>query len=222
MDESFTKRLYSLAEPILEAQYEHPFVRGIADGTLDLERFKFWIRQDYLFLVDYARLLALAIVRAPGLPAMRHFADLAQSTLNVEMELHRSYAAEFGITEQELEKEEKAPTTRGYTDFLLRVASTGEFSELTAGLLPCIWGFSELGQRLARSRPAEERYARWIDMYSSVEFAEQAAWCRQLVEQAAAGLPQDALRRMEQAFLTSSRYEYQFWEMAWQQQRWLV
>ncbi|MCH7684894.1 MAG: thiaminase II, partial [Gemmatimonadetes bacterium] len=182
MDESFTKRLYSLAEPILEAQYEHPFVRGIADGTLDLERFKFWIRQDYLFLVDYARLLALAIVRAPGLPAMRHFADLAQSTLNVEMELHRSYAAEFGITEQELEKEEKAPTTRGYTDFLLRVASTGEFSELTAGLLPCIWGFSELGQRLARSRPAEERYARWIDMYSSVEFAEQAAWCRQLVE----------------------------------------
>lgn len=222
MDESFTKRLYSLAEPILEAQYEHPFVRGIADGTLDLERFKFWIRQDYLFLVDYARLLALAIVRAPDLPAMRHFADLAQSTLNVEMELHRSYAAEFGITEQELEKEEKAPTTRGYTDFLLRVASTGEFSELTAGLLPCIWGFSELGQRLARSRPAEERYARWIDMYSSVEFAEQAAWCRQLVEQAAAGLPQDALRRMEQAFLTSSRYEYQFWEMAWQQQRWLV
>ena len=222
MDESFTKRLYSLAEPILEAQYEHPFVRGIADGTLDLERFKFWIRQDYLFLVDYARLLALAIVRAPGLPAMRHFADLAQSTLNVEMELHRSYAAEFGITEQELEKEEKAPTTRGYTDFLLRVASTGEFSELTAGLLPCIWGFSELGQRLARSRPAEERYARWIDMYSSVEFAEQAAWCRQLVEQAAAGLPQDALRRMEQAFLTSSRYEYQFWEIAWQQQRWPV
>ena len=222
MDESFTKRLYRLAEPLLEAQYEHPFVRGIADGTLDLERFKFWIRQDYLFLVDYARLLALAIVRAPGLPAMRHFADLAQSTLNVEMELHRSYAAEFGITEQELEKEEKAPTTRGYTDFLLRVASTGEFSELTAGLLPCIWGFSELGQRLARSRPAEERYARWIDMYSSVEFAEQAAWCRQLVEQAAAGLPQDALRRMEQAFLTSSRYEYQFWEMAWQQQRWLV
>ena len=222
MDESFTKRLYSLAEPILEAQYEHPFVRGIADGTLDLERFKFWIRQDYLFLVDYARLLALAIVRAPDLPAMRHFADLAQSTLNVEMELHRSYAAEFGITEQELEKEEKAPTTRGYTDFLLRVASTGEFSELTAGLLPCIWGFSELGQRLARSRPADERYARWIDMYSSVEFAEQAAWCRRLVEQAAAGLPQDALRRMEQAFLTSSRYEYQFWEMAWQQQRWLV
>ena len=222
MDESFTKHLYSLAEPILEAQYEHPFVRGIADGTLDLERFKFWIGQDYLFLVDYARLLALAIVRAPDLPAMRHFADLAQSTLNVEMEFHRSYAAEFGITEQELEKEEKAPTTRGYTDFLLRVASTGDFPELIAGLLPCIWGFSELGQRLARSRPVDERYARWIDMYSSVEFAEQAAWCRQLVDQAAAGLPQDALRRMEQAFLTSSRYEYQFWEMAWQQKRWPV
>ena len=222
MDESFSKRLYSLAEPIWEAQHDHPFVRGIGDGTLDLNRFKFWIRQDFLFLIDYARLLALAVVRAPDLPAMRRFADLAQSTLSVEMELHRSFAAEFGISEQELEREEKAPTTRGYTDFLLRVASTGEFSELIACLLPCIWGFSELGQRLARSRPADERYARWIDMYSSVEFAEQAAWCRELVEQAAAGLPQDALRRMEEAFLTSSRYEYLFWEMAWQQQRWPV
>ena len=222
MDESFTKRLYSLAEPIWEAQHEHPFVRGIGDGTLDLERFKFWIRQDYLFLVDYARLLALAVVRAPDLPAMQRFADLAQSTLSVEMELHRSYAAEFGITEQELETEEKAPTTRGYTDFLLRLASTGDFPELIAGLLPCIWGFSELGQRLARSRPVDERYARWIDMYSSVEFAEQAAWCRELVERAAAGLPQDPQRRMEDAFLTSSRYEYLFWEMAWQQQRWPV
>ena len=222
MGESFIKRLYSLAEPIWEAQHEHPFVRGIGDGTLDLERFKFWIRQDYLFLVDYARLLALAVVRAPDLPAMQRFAELAQSTLSVETELHRSYGAEFGITEQELETEEKAPTTRGYTDFLLRLASTGDFPELIAGLLPCIWGCSELGQRLARSRPVDERYARWIDMYSSVEFAEQAAWCRELVEQTASGLPQDALRRMEEAFLTSSRYEYQFWEMAWQQQRWPV
>ena len=93
----------------MEAQHDHPFVRGIGEGTLDLKRFKFWIRQDYLFLIDYARLLAMAVVRAPDLPAMRRFAGLAQSTLSVEMELHRSYAAEFGITAQELETEEKAP-----------------------------------------------------------------------------------------------------------------
>jgi thiaminase/transcriptional activator TenA len=217
----FSDRLYRLAQPVWEAQHQHPFVRGIGDGSLDVEKFKFWVRQDYLFLIDYARLLALAVARAPDLLTMRRFADLAQATLNVEMGLHRSYAAEFGISLQELEAEEKAPATHGYTDFLLRVAAVGEFAELLAALLPCMWGFSDIGRRLAQGpRPKDERYARWIDMYSSAEFAELASWCRDLVDHAAAGLPEEALRRMEEAFLTSSRYEYLFWEMAWRQESW--
>ena len=221
MSERFSDRLYRLAQPVWEAQHSHPFVQGIGDGSLDIEKFKFWVRQDYLFLIDYARLLALAVARAPDLDSMRRFADLVHSTLNVEMNLHRSYAAEFGISTAELEAEEKAPTTRGYTDFLLRVAALDEFSGLIAALLPCMWGFSDLGQRLAQGPgPADERYAKWIEMYSSEEFAELAVWCRALVDRVAAGLPEDTLRRMEDAFLTSSRYELLFWEMAWRQERW--
>lgn len=223
MSERFSDRLYRLAQPVWEAQHSHPFVQGIGDGSLDIEKFKFWVRQDYLFLIDYARLLALAVARAPDLDSMRRFADLVHSTLNVEMNLHRSYAADFGISTAELEAEEKAPTTRGYTDFLLRVAALEEFSGLIAALLPCMWGFSDLGQRLAQGPgPADERYAKWIEMYSSEEFAELAVWCRALVDRVAAGLPEDTLRRMEDAFLTSSRYELLFWEMAWRQERWPV
>jgi thiaminase/transcriptional activator TenA len=221
MSERFSDRLYRLAQPVWEGLHSHPLVRGIGDGTLEIEKFKFWVRQDYLFLIDYARLLALAVARAPDLPTMRRFGDLVHATLNVEMDLHRSYAAEFGISTVELEAEEKAPTTRGYTDFLLRVAALGEFSELIAALLPCMWGFCDIGQRLAQGpRPADERYVKWIEMYSSEEFAELAEWCRGLVDQVAAGLPEEMLRRMEDAFLTSSRYELLFWEMAWRQERW--
>jgi len=221
MSERFTDRLYRLARPVWEAQHSHPLVRGIGDGSLDIEKFKFWVCQDYLFLIDYARLLALAVARAPDLDSMRRFADLVHGTLNVEMNLHQSYAAEFGISTAELEAEEKAPTTRGYTDFLLRVAALDEFSELIAALLPCMWGFSDIGQRLAQdSGPVDDRYAKWIGMYSSEEFAELAVWCRALVDRVAAGLPDDTLRRMEDAFLTSSRYELLFWEMAWRQERW--
>ncbi|MCH7998581.1 MAG: thiaminase II [Chloroflexi bacterium] len=223
MSERFSDRLYRLAQPVWEAQHSHPFVQGIGDGSLDIEKFKFWVRQDYLFLIDYARLLALAVARAPDLDSMRRFADLVQSTLNVEMDLHRSYAAEFGISIAELEAEEKAPATRGYTDFLLRVAALDEFSGLIAALLPCMWGFSDIGQRLAQGPgPADERYAKWIEMYSSEEFAQLAVWCRALVDRVAAGLPEETLRRMEDAFLTSSRYELLFWEMAWRQERWPV
>src|SRR5207244_4223128 len=170
----FTDRLHELAKPIWEAQHVHAFVRGIADGTLDVEKFTFWVRQDYLFLIDYARLLAMAVAKAPDLPTMRRFADLVQATLGVEMELHRAYAAEFDISSQELEAETKAPTTQAYTDFLLRAAA-GHYTELLAALLPCMWGFSDIGQRLSQGpRPADERYAKWIGMYASAEFAELA------------------------------------------------
>ena len=223
MAERFTERLRKKADPIWEAQHQHPFVRGIGDGTLGLEPFKFWVRQDYVFLVGYARLLALAAARSPDLNTMTRFAELLFATLQTEMSVQRSYAAEFGISHEELERELPAPTTQAYTDFLLQVAATGDFAELVGALLPCMWGFSEIGQRLAeRSRPADERYAKWIDTYGSREFAELAEWCRDLLDRLAEGLPEPYLQKLEEAFLTSSRYEWLFWEMAWKTERWPV
>ena len=216
-----TDRLRRLADPIWQAQHEHPFVRGIGDGSLDLDKFAFWIRQDYLFLIDYCRLFALAAARAPDLETLARFADLLQATARTEMDLHRSYAAEFGITPADLEAEAKAPATQGYTDFLIRTAAEGDFVELVAALLPCMWGFYEIGQRLAeQSRPADARYNAWIEMYSGAEFGDLAEWCRSLLDRLAEGIPADRWRRVEEAFLTSSRYEWLFWEAAYQQRTW--
>lgn len=212
----FGDELRDAAAPIWEAQYAHPFVRGIADGTLDPDRFRHFIRQDYLFLIEYARLLALGCSRAPRLELAKRLASLTQSVLEEEMSLHRSYAAEWGISVQELERERMTQTTRGYSDFLLRTAALGDFAELAAALLPCIWGYSELGQRLAREqRETANRYKAWIDAYASDDFGELASWCRELVDELAAGAPEPARERMRAAFLTSSSYELAFWEMAW-------
>jgi len=223
MAELFTTCLRQKAAGVWEAQHQHPFVRGIGDGTLDLEKFKFWLRQDYVFLIEYARLLALAAARSPDLETMTRFTTLLKETVETEMNLHRAYAAEFGISYEQLEREPTAPTTRGYSDFLLRVAATGDFAELVAALLPCMWAFSEIGQRLAmQSASCGQRYAEWIAMYSSREFADLAQWCRGLLDNLAAGLPERDLQKLETAFLTSSRYEWQFWEMAWKMEAWPI
>lgn len=223
MSEPTSARLRRLAAPIWEAQHAHPFVRDLGAGTLDLDAFRFWVRQDYRFLVEYARLLALAAARAPDLETMRRLADLLHATLEVEMDLHRAYARSFGIGAEDLEAEPMAPTTRAYTDFLLRTAALGDFAELVGALLPCLWGFSEVGQRLAAGpRPPDARYAQWIDMYAAPEFAGLAGWCRSLLDRVTAGLPADRLRPVEEAFLTSSRYEYLFWEMAVRREHWPV
>jgi thiaminase (transcriptional activator TenA) len=217
----FSSAMRAAAADVWEAQHAHPFVRGIGDGTLPVERFDHYVRQDYLFLVEYARMLSLGAARAPDLATMRRFADLAQAILGEEMELHRAFAREFGIDEAELEAERPAPTTQAYTDFLVRTAALGELAELAAALLPCMWGYAEVGQRLAAAdAPPDARYARWIATYASEEFDELAGWCRGLVDRLGAAAGEEGRARMTRAFLTCSRYELAFWEMGWTLERW--
>ena len=214
--ERFSAQLRRAADPIWQAQHDHPFVRGVGDGTLPVEQFARYVRQDYVFLVEYARLLALGAARAPDLETMRRFAGLAQAILGEEMELHRAFAREFGITEAQLESEEPAAVTRAYTDFLLRTATLGAFAELAAALLPCMWGYAEIGARLAERTPppADPRYARWIATYAADDFAELAAWCRGLVDRLAEQAGAAERERMRAAFVVSSEHELAFWGVA--------
>lgn len=217
----FTDELYAAAEPLWDAQLEHPFVKGLGDGTLEEERFKRWVRQDYLYLKEFARVFAWAAAKADRLESMSWYAGVLDLTLNTEMELHRSYAARFGITPDELEAEEMWPTTRAYTDFLVRTAADGDMSELLAALLPCAWGYCHIGQSLAESDPPEDRrYADWIEQYASEEFAEATDWLRAELDRLAADAGPEKRKRLEEIFILSSRYEHMFWEMCWTGEAW--
>jgi len=208
--------------PVRRAILEHPFVRGIGDGDLDVERFKFYVAQDYVYLVDYARVLALGAARAPQLETMSWFAALLDETLNTEMELHRGYCARFGIPREELEAVSPAPTTVAYTSYLLRVASQGSFGELAASLLPCQWGYWEIGEELARrGAPAHAPlYAEWVRMYSSEEFRDLALHLRTLTDGLGNVASPAERAAMETAYATSLRLEQRFWDMAWRLEQW--
>jgi thiaminase/transcriptional activator TenA len=209
----FSERLVARGRRGLEAQLAHPVVRGIADGSLDEDRFRRWLTQDYLFLLDYVRLFALAAARAPDTEALGRMVDLAHATFHDELSLHRSYAAEFGLSEEDLDGGVKSRTCAAYTDFLLRTAATGDFADVLAALLPCMWGYSELGRAMAAAgMPAEPRYRRWVETYADPGFAELAAWCARLLDRAAAGLPARRLRQLEARFTTSLEHELAFWD----------
>jgi thiaminase (transcriptional activator TenA) len=213
---SFSAELRAASAPLWEAQHAHPFVRGIGDGSLPEDRFRFYVRQDYLFLIDYGRLLALAAARAPRLEWMRRLAGLAQAVLEREMDLHRDLAARWGVSAETLESERAAPATAAYCDFLLRTAALGDFAELVAALLPCMWSYAEIGRRLADAGAPDHRgYAEWIATYADDEFAELAAWCREVTDAAAADTAGAGRERMHAAFRASSEHELAFWEAAW-------
>lgn len=221
---SFAAILWKKAEPIWQETLHHPFVRGIGDGTLPVEKFKFYICQDYVFLIEYSRVLALATAKGADLATMAKFGELLNATLNTEMALHRGYAEKFGIGRQELEETRPAPTAVAYTRHLLSVASLGSLAEIVASLLPCQWGYSEIGSALAKQGEPKNQplYGEWIRVYASPEFAALAHWVRTLLD--AMGERAGALERarMEEVFLLSARYEHAFWDMSWRMETWPV
>jgi thiaminase/transcriptional activator TenA len=220
---AFTEELASVGDPIWDAVLDHPMVEQLGAGTLDEEPFEYWVRQDYVYLVEYARVFAYGAASAPDLERMGTFAELLDSTINTEMDLHRAYAADFGISEAQLEATTPSPTTRAYTDFLVRTAATGTFGDLVAALLPCMWGFNVTGKRLAeQGKPDHEGYAEWIETYAGEEFTELAEWCKGLMNEVAADATASEKERYLNLFQTSAQYEYLFWDAAWEQEEWPV
>ncbi|MFW6385151.1 MAG: thiaminase II [Halodesulfurarchaeum sp.] len=220
---TFTEWIDAEASEIWDAILEHPMVEELGAGTLEEEPFRYWLRQDYVYLIEYSRLFALGAAKAPSLDHMGTMADLLESTINHEMSLHRSYAASFDVSEAELAATMPSPTTRAYTDFLIRTASMGSFGDIAAVLLPCMWGFNETGNRLEeRGIPEHEHYAQWIEMYAGDEFTDVTQWCKDLMNEVAADATDTQRERYRELFLTSARYEYRFWDAAWRQEEWTV
>ena len=92
--------------------------RGIGDGSLQEERFRNWVLQDYRYLKEFARVFAWAAAKAARLESMAWYATVLDLTLNTEMELHRRYAARFGLTPDDLESARpKRPLSAAHVPF---------------------------------------------------------------------------------------------------------
>ncbi|TQF73307.1 transcriptional regulator [Rhodococcus spelaei] len=198
---SLSARLQALGRPVLAQQLAHPTVAGIARGDLDPATFRGWLEQDYLYLLDYTRVFARLAWQAPD-GHLGYLVDLAHSTLHEELSLHRELSEPFGA---QFDSAVKSPQCEAYTDFLLDAAS--DYGRGLAALLPCMWGYSELGKALAVNPPADPRYRRWVDTYADPAFAELADRCAAMLDEAA---PDPAVA--EQAFMAAMRHELAFWD----------
>ena len=220
----FSDEMRRQCAEIWDTEHNHPLVSGIGDGTLELDKFRYYMRQDYIYLIDFCRVIALAAAKTQDVEDMGWFASLLDETLNTEMALHVSFCEDFGISEAELLATQPSPTTQAYTRFLLQTAYRGSIGEISSAILPCMWGYSEIGQMLYDRGVPEDAplYTRWIEMYNSQEFADLAARMRQFLDRIAGDCGESELERMRKAFVTGSRYEYMFWDAAWRMEEWSV
>ena len=211
-------RLREAAAPIWDACLRHPFVTGIGDGSLPVEKFQYYLLQDYLYLFDYARVFALGVVKARDMALMQTFTANLDAILGGEMEIHRAYMKELGITQAQVCAVRPALDNLSYTNYMLSVAHTGGPAEIVAAILACSWSYAEIGQALAAVPGAQEHpfYGQWVRGYASEEYAATNQALMALMDELAKDATGAQFDRLEEIFVNCSRYELGFWDMAWE------
>lgn len=217
----FSAELEKSCDALWDAILHHPFVAGIGDGSLTRDKYEYYLKQDYVYLIDFSRVFALAAAKARHLDEMSYFAKLLDLTLNTEMDLHRRICAGFGITAKELEETEPALVTLAYTSFLAKTCYEEPLTGIIAVLLPCAWGYAFIGQSLkAKGLPQPQHYRDWIETYASEEFGNWANWLKTKMDQYAAGATTQQKVHWQNLYEMSARFELLFFEMGWQKENW--
>jgi thiaminase/transcriptional activator TenA len=216
----FTDELWSANRDIYAAILEHPFLRGMTDGSLERSTFVRYLLQDAYYLHAFAEALKAAASRAPR----KDWADLltrhAEDSLAEELRLHESVFKEFGVSRAEIEAVEPLPDAFAYTSFILATAHGGSFAEAMAAVLPCYWIYLEVGRELKKHGSPDPIYQKWINAYGSADYAKAVddviAIVNGVAEQASAA----ERARLHALYRRGSRYEWMFWNASFAPRPW--
>ena len=218
----FSEQMRSCHEVMWDrAHRDHPFVIGIGDGSLSLDRFRYYMRQDYLFLIQFARAFALAAYKSPTLLDLRQAKEGLQAIVDVELDLHISYCKEWGISEAELANLPEARATLAYTRYVLDTGNRGDLLDLHVALSPCMVGYGEianwLNNRAETIRGDKNPYDAWIAMYESDEFQQAMHAEIQWLDERLADVSPARFEQLTRIFSDATRLEIDFWEMGLKQ-----
>jgi thiaminase/transcriptional activator TenA len=211
--------LWSDISGVYDAILAHPFLTGLADGTLPRESFRHYVVQDAHYLRGYAKALAVCAAKAPDVEATVMFAQHAAGAIAAERDLHAELMGELGGS---VDDEPVAPATQAYLSYLLATAHGGSYAEAVGAVLPCYWIYARVGEHLLAAGSPDPLYARWIAMYGGDEYRAVVDAVLDETDRIGAGLSAPELARMRTHFSTTSRYEWMFWDGAHRRETWPV
>ena len=216
--ENFSDELRIAAAPIWEKIFKHPFLVAIKNGSLPIETFRYYLTQDYLYLEGFARTVAMALAKAPDSETLE---ELSHRVLTpVERPLHHKLLAEAEVTLISIYEAGPSPTNTAYVNHMIKTASLYGLGPTAAALLPCPWTYHLLKDEVGASD--HPLYSQWTEFYVAGFLENSVAAWRKFVDQAALTAGPGELNDMRRAFITSSQYEYMFWEAALSRESWPI
>ena len=211
-----SQRLFEKVKDIWDGYNTHPFVDELAKGTLPIEKFRFYMIQDHLYLMQYAKLFALGLIKSREEGDLRIFAKLITDTIDTENAVHRSYLESLGITREMLDNSKMSLVNESYTNYMLSVGFTDGLAEIAAAVLSCSWSYKYIGEYIkANGKTEDNPYSSWIDEYSSESYAQSNQQIISFIDKAAQNYTEKQLKRLDEIMINCSRYEAMFWDMSY-------
>lgn len=211
-------------DPIWQGLHRHRFISEIADGTLPLEKFRFFLEQDLMYLREYARCIAMGVVKSGSLEEMASFSSELAATLQREIPNNEKLLGQLIDmgAEDRGGSEAMAPANLAYTSYMTTLGLRGATLEITAALLPCAWSYMEIAQELAPDQNSHEVYGDWIGLYTSPEYVGLVTEMREEFDaRVKIEDPNEGrLIGLREIFANSSRLERGFWDMAYGLEQW--
>ena len=208
---------HPLVKPYWDTYVNHDFVRQIADGTLPLKKFQFFIEQDYSYLVDYGRVHCIAGSKSPELEDMEKELYIV-SRIREEMNQHeKRLREEFGVKDDSYFKNiKRGPALNNYSRYFNDVAKRGNWQELVAALTPCMMGYGVAAMKYKGKVTAPEGglYDEWIKIYSSENYEDGMALGASLLNQIARTYPAEGIKRLVRIYGEVCDLETKFWDAA--------
>ena len=212
-----SERLYNSIIDLWDKYNEHPFVKGLADGTLPLEKFQFFMIQDHLYLMQYAKVFALGVLKAKNESDMRLFSSLIAATLDTDNALHQDYLRRLNISQEMIAQAKPSIVTDSYTNYMIAIAEKEGLGELMAAVLSCSWSYKLIGDFMEKFPGATEQefYGEWVNMYISDGYRSSNQLMIDMVDRLTEGYTEQQIQNLEHIVYVCSQYEYMFWDMAW-------
>ena len=217
---TLTERLRQAADHIWRRIFEHPFVIELYSGTLPFEKFKYYVIQDYNYLVTMYKCFSLIASKAEYKLA-RKMLELAYIETTTEMANYEKLLNKLGLKLEDVIKVDPAPTNIAYMNFLLTTCALGSPWEGLISLLPCFWSYAEIAMKhkdKLESNP-NEIYVEWAKVYTTKEYLDLVKELRDFIDKA--DIKED-YEKLKKIFITASRYEYMFWDMAYRMEKWPI
>lgn len=208
--------LISSNQTLWDKYIYHDFVLNLANGSLENESYLHYLVQDYLFLIQYARVYALAIYKSDNLEEMNFFLPSLKALLETEISHHVKYCAKFNISQKQMQQSDECLATVAYTRFVLDVANKNSLLELMAAIAPCAFGYADIGKHFKTLKEKSDIYHDFIDLYSGDEYQNDVNLFRKFFDEKLKVVDknQEQGLRLIKIFKVATQMEIHFWQQS--------